>query len=351
MEKHTVLFVDDEAHILSSIRRATIDEHFEAIFAGNAKEALQQFEERTISVIVTDMRMPEMDGLTLLKIVREKYPKTIRIVLSGYTQLSQILVTINQGEIFQFIPKPWQMEEELLITVRRAIERYELEVEKDKLQLGLAKKNLAYQKIFQEMEQKKANEKKDITNLKRLNHWIFSFWKKQTGMLSVNSEEQKEATAKFVDLIEEIQLMYIDILPTISTSKTIGELIESITKACANRIAFEGLQDSSIKIPGYHDFLAMLFKILVYLLAPDTKHTVQCSVVAECNKEKECLIRFNLSQSAAKLSPLEQNRLKIGSSLLSEIGKIYDVKLINTQTEAAVQVIWEAAKVKQAPPA
>ena len=139
-KRNVVLFVDDEQHILNAIRRATIDESFDTVFAGSGATALQALEQQEISVIVTDMRMPVMDGLTLLKIVREKYPSIVRIVLSGYTQLSQVLSSINQGEIFQFIPKPWQMEEELLWTIRRAIERYNMETERNSLQASLTKK-------------------------------------------------------------------------------------------------------------------------------------------------------------------------------------------------------------------
>ena len=102
-KKGTVLFVDDEPHILNAIRRAITDEAFDGLFAESGAAALKIFEEQEVGVIVTDMRMPVMDGLALLKIVREKYPHTVRIVLSGYTQLSQILGTINHGEIFQFI--------------------------------------------------------------------------------------------------------------------------------------------------------------------------------------------------------------------------------------------------------
>ncbi len=139
-KRNVVLFVDDEQHILNAIRRATLDESFDTVVAGSGATALQAFEQQEISVIVTDMRMPVMDGLTLLKIVREKYPSTVRIVLSGYTQLTQVLSSINQGEIFQFIPKPWQMEEELLWTIRRAIERYNMETERNSLQASLTKK-------------------------------------------------------------------------------------------------------------------------------------------------------------------------------------------------------------------
>lgn len=76
-ERNSVLFVDDEMNILSAIRRAVVDEPFQAFFANSGKEALKIMEEREIAVLVTDMRMPEMDGLQLLKIVKEEYPATI----------------------------------------------------------------------------------------------------------------------------------------------------------------------------------------------------------------------------------------------------------------------------------
>jgi two-component system response regulator HupR/HoxA len=58
------------------------------------------------------MRMPEMSGLELLGIVKEKYPNIVRLVLSGHTQINTLLTAINQGEIFKFITKPWKLEEE-----------------------------------------------------------------------------------------------------------------------------------------------------------------------------------------------------------------------------------------------
>ena len=156
MSENKVLFVDDEVNVLSAIRRAVIEEAYTSFFAGSASEALATMEKHEISVIITDMRMPIMDGLTLLKHVKEKYPRTVRVVLSGYTQLSQMLATINQGEIFKFITKPWTTEAELLPVVRQAVDYYNLQVERDTLRENLAKRNLAYQNIFRVMEQKKA---------------------------------------------------------------------------------------------------------------------------------------------------------------------------------------------------
>ena len=124
MKKNSVLFVDDDINVLSSLRRGLIDEEYKSFFATGGQEALAIMEENEISVIVSDMRMPEMDGLKLLKTIKEKYPDTVKIVLTGYTQLQQVLATINQVDIFKFITKPWDMEEEFKIIIRQAVEYY-----------------------------------------------------------------------------------------------------------------------------------------------------------------------------------------------------------------------------------
>ncbi|MGA2678020.1 MAG: response regulator [Sedimentisphaerales bacterium] len=97
------------------------------------KKTLEILEHNEVHVIATDMRMPEMSGLQLLKIVKEKYPNIVRLVLSGYTQVSTLLTAINQGEIFKFITKPWKLEEEFKGIIAQAIEYYNLHIERDRL--------------------------------------------------------------------------------------------------------------------------------------------------------------------------------------------------------------------------
>ncbi|MBW8039005.1 MAG: response regulator [Planctomycetes bacterium] len=125
MEKRTVLFVDDEEKLLRSLKRGLIDEPYNTLFADSGKKALEIFESEQVHVLVTDMRMPEMGGLELLRIVKEKYPHVVRMVLSGYTQITTLLTAINQGEIYKYITKPWKLEEEFKPAVREAIEYYE----------------------------------------------------------------------------------------------------------------------------------------------------------------------------------------------------------------------------------
>jgi len=129
VEKRTVLFVDDEKKVLRSLEMGLQDETYHKLFANSGKEALEILQREEVHVIVTDMRMPEMSGLELLRTVKEEYPNIIRMVLSAYTQATTLLVAINQGEIFRYITKPWKLEEEFKPAVRQAIDYYNLQSE------------------------------------------------------------------------------------------------------------------------------------------------------------------------------------------------------------------------------
>ena len=105
-EKVTVLFVDDEPNILSGLRRMlrSMRHEWNMIFAENGYAALDQLKAHVVDVIVTDMRMPGMDGATLLQEVSLLYPHTIRLVLSGQSTRETILRAV--GPTHQFLSKP-----------------------------------------------------------------------------------------------------------------------------------------------------------------------------------------------------------------------------------------------------
>lgn len=127
------MLVDDEEKLLTSLKRGLLDEPYEALFASSGKEALEILGQSQVQVIVTDMRMPKMDGLELLKAVKEEYPHIIRMVLSGYADIDTLLAAISQGEIFRFIAKPWKSNEELKTIIQQAIEYYDLHIEREML--------------------------------------------------------------------------------------------------------------------------------------------------------------------------------------------------------------------------
>jgi DNA-binding NtrC family response regulator len=137
MEKRRVLFVDDEEKVLRSLERGLLDEPYDTLFAKSGKEALEILQQKEVHVIVIDMRMPEMTGLELLRIVKKEYPHIVRMVLSAYTQITTLLTAINQGEIFRYITKPWKMEQEFKMTIRQAVEYYDLLNERNRLEAEL----------------------------------------------------------------------------------------------------------------------------------------------------------------------------------------------------------------------
>jgi CheY-like chemotaxis protein len=127
MEKMAVLFVDDDEAILRSLKRGLLDESYNKLFVKSGKEALEVLQRKKVNVIVTDMRMPEMSGLELLRIARKEYPNITGLVLTGYEQDTELQTAFKQGEIFKLIPKPlWKLGGKFERLVRQALDRSDL---------------------------------------------------------------------------------------------------------------------------------------------------------------------------------------------------------------------------------
>jgi len=105
-----VLFVDDEKRILKSMK-ALFRNGFQVHLADNGAEALDIIRNNEIDVVVSDQRMPQMTGIEVLRSVKESSPATMRILLTGYSDLNAIIQSINEGEVYRFINKPWANEE------------------------------------------------------------------------------------------------------------------------------------------------------------------------------------------------------------------------------------------------
>lgn len=106
-ERASVLFVDDEERILRSLRMQ-FRGRYEVLTAGSGSEALDIVRGRSVHAVVSDQRMPGMLGAELLSRVREISPATMRLLLTGYSDMQAIVASVNDGEIFRFIEKPWQ---------------------------------------------------------------------------------------------------------------------------------------------------------------------------------------------------------------------------------------------------
>lgn len=121
-----ILCVDDEKNVLRALERLFMDEEYEVITATSGEQGLSILEEQPgVQLVISDYRMPGVDGVDFLKEVKERWPKTIRIVLSGFADTASIVGAINEGQIYKFIPKPWN-DDELKITIAKALEVYSL---------------------------------------------------------------------------------------------------------------------------------------------------------------------------------------------------------------------------------
>ncbi len=103
----TLLLVDDEENILAALKRLLRRDGYHIITANSAAEGLQRLAENEVDVILSDQRMPGMTGVEFLRRAKELYPDTVRMVLSGYTELQSIIDAVNEGAIYKFLTKPW----------------------------------------------------------------------------------------------------------------------------------------------------------------------------------------------------------------------------------------------------
>lgn len=153
MNQNTVLFVDDEANILKALKRLLRNEPFEVLTATCAEEALEHFRRFEIQVVVSDQRMPEMSGADFLSQLRERYPDTIRMMLTGHTEMDTAVEAINRGEIFRLITKPWN-EDVLRASLRQALDHCEMKQEIKRLNQVSREQNFKLQDMNRNLEAK-----------------------------------------------------------------------------------------------------------------------------------------------------------------------------------------------------
>ena len=156
MSKGVILCVDDEPHILSALRRLFRGQGYEILTAGGGREGLALLDSHPVDLIISDMRMPEMDGAAFLEQARATHPDALRMLLTGYADVAQIIGAVNRGEIYRYITKPWD-DTEIVLLVRHALERRELEQEKRRLEALTLRQNEELRELNLSLEAKVAS--------------------------------------------------------------------------------------------------------------------------------------------------------------------------------------------------
>ncbi|WDE07137.1 response regulator [Thalassomonas viridans] len=148
----SLLLLDDEQCILDSLKRL-LRKDYRLITFTQGQEALAYLEENHVDMVMSDMRMPNMDGAEFLCRAKAIIPEAIRILLTGYSDLESTIKAINQGGVYTYIEKPWD-NEALQLTLAKAAEHYKLKIEKQRLTGRLANANKELEQFNQRLEQK-----------------------------------------------------------------------------------------------------------------------------------------------------------------------------------------------------
>ena len=150
-----LLLVDDEAAILASLKRLLRPCGYAIFTATSGKTGLETLEQRPVDLVISDMRMPEMDGARFLEQVSERWPDTKRILLTGYSDTASTIAAINQGKIWRYVAKPWN-DEEVVQVVQQALAHRRLVRENQRLSLLTKEQNNALMALNASLEQKVA---------------------------------------------------------------------------------------------------------------------------------------------------------------------------------------------------
>ncbi|MBU1172656.1 MAG: response regulator [Proteobacteria bacterium] len=153
--RHIILFVDDEEAILKSLARLFRRHGYTILTASGGEEALTLIgeQEKKISVIISDQKMPKMNGAAFLEKAKQICPDAIRFLLTGYSEMGAIVDAVNRGEIHRYLTKPWN-DDELIMQVKTALDHYDLIEENKKLMLLTRKQNKQLFEFGRTMEKK-----------------------------------------------------------------------------------------------------------------------------------------------------------------------------------------------------
>jgi len=159
-----ILCVDDEPNIVAALKRLFRGSGYQVSTATSAEDALVQLEQSPVDLVFSDMRMPGMDGAQLLEQIRNRWPATMRVMLTGYADISSTIAAINSGQVYRYITKPWD-DNEVLATARQIFEFRALEEEKERLAALLHARNQALTELNGTLEEKVADRTHELLQL------------------------------------------------------------------------------------------------------------------------------------------------------------------------------------------
>lgn len=197
-QKYVVLYVDDELDNLTAFK-AVFRRDFNILCANSGEEAMTILNNNSVDLVITDQRMPEITGVDLLEQVRLKYPDIIRMVLTGYSDMSAIVDAINKGQVYHYITKPWNVEE-LKVIMGNALEAYSLKKQNRLLQ---EEKN-ALQLRTTQMEKENILSQYEILKTQINPHFLFNSMNILASLIQVDKDQAIKFTHEFSKLYRKL---------------------------------------------------------------------------------------------------------------------------------------------------
>ncbi len=203
MKRYELLFVDDEIANLQKLQRTFMDQ-YTVHLAQSGEEALQILRREPIDAIITDQKMPNMTGIEFLEASQKEYPNLVRIVLTGFTDVDDLIAAINTGKVHKYITKPWEPED-LRMAVLEALEKMELQRENERLaaELKIANERLRTENIILRREVEKEGYPKTIVHGSPEMENILRLLRRVTGtettvLIQGETGTGKELIARFI---------------------------------------------------------------------------------------------------------------------------------------------------------
>ncbi len=158
MQNPKILIVDDEENILNVLKRLFRRENYQIFTAKSGEEGLKILDEHEVDLIISDLKMPSMNGVEFLAKTKKRNPDALRIMLTGHADLKSVIDAIDKGEVYRFLLKPWD-NDELKMTIKQALDFYYMQKENKLLARTVKRQN----EILKELE----NEHPGIATVKK----------------------------------------------------------------------------------------------------------------------------------------------------------------------------------------
>lgn len=205
IDRYRILVVDDEPNVLSALQRSLRGRGYQVTTALGGEIALAMLEELQPHAIISDMRMPGMNGAEFLKASHTHSPDAVRVLLTGYADINSALQAVNEGEIFRYLTKPWD-DVQLAAALDEGLERHRLRAERDRLLRLTEQQNTELQALNENLE----------------------------GLVAARTAELQQALAQNEEVHEELKRGF---LATMNMFSSLVEARAGLTRGSARRVA------------------------------------------------------------------------------------------------------------------